>query len=231
MMAQKGGILMRIYRKGYTVLLTVAIILVMLSASIAAPILCRPFYYAHIHALDLPEKTAYTEEEIREAYDEMLDFCLFDTEFRTGILPWSEAGKAHFADCAELFRLDCRILAGSMLVLLLCGILYRRGIRPVAILGRGPLFWSGGLPLVLFAVIGGLAAMDFDRAFVLFHSLFFPGKSNWIFDPETDGIITILPEAFFRNCGILIVVLIGLISISLLAADRRKRRKDCCRTG
>ena len=82
--------------RGFTVVLTAAVILLILSASIAAPILCRPFYYAHITAMDLPERTGYTAEEIRAAYDEMLDFCVYGTEFGTGVLPWSEEGNAHF---------------------------------------------------------------------------------------------------------------------------------------
>ena len=59
-----------------TVIFAVVLGALLLSASIAAPILCRPFYYAHIDALHLTETTPWTEEEIRQAYDEMLDFCL-----------------------------------------------------------------------------------------------------------------------------------------------------------
>ena len=211
--------------RGFTVVLTAAVILLILSASIAAPILCRPFYYAHITAMDLPERTGYTAEEIRAAYDEMLDFCVYGSEFGTGVLPWSEEGKAHFADCAVLFRLDFTVLAVSGAVLLVCLVLYRRGLRPAKLLGRGPLFWSGSIPIVVFAVIAALAAMDFDRAFVVFHKLFFPGKDNWIFDAETDAIINVLPEAFFRNCAILIVALLFLACILLLVLDARSRKR------
>ena len=38
-----------------------------------------------------------------------------------------------------------------------------------------------GIGAVLL-VIGAAAATNFDRAFTVFHSLFFPGKDNWIFD-------------------------------------------------
>ena len=77
----------------------------------------------------------------------------------------------------------------------------------------------------MFAVIAALAAMDFDRAFVVFHKLFFPGKDNWIFDAETDAIINVLPEAFFRNCAILIVALLFLACILLLVLDARSRKR------
>ena len=79
----------------------------------------------------------------------------------------------------------------------------------------------------VFLAVGALAATDFDRAFVIFHSIFFPGKTNWIFDWRTDPIILLLPEDFFRNCAILVLVLLVfwcavLIAADLLAGRRRK---------
>ena len=72
---------------------------------------------------------------------------------------------------------------------------------------------------IVFAAVGALAALDFDRAFTVFHTLFFPGKDNWLFDWRTDGVILILPEAFFRNCALLIGGLILLWCAALIAAD------------
>ena len=78
-------------------------------------------------------------------------------------------------------------------------------------------------------VIGSLAALDFDRAFVVFHALFFPGKDNWIFDPAADQIIWVMPEVFFRNCALLIGALLlagcgALILWDLLRARRMDAR-------
>ena len=67
--------------------------------------------------------------------------------------------------------------------------------------------------------MGGLAALNFDRAFVVFHSIFFPGKDNWMFDWQSDPIILFLPQDFFRNCAILILVLLLVWCVALLAAD------------
>ena len=67
--------------------------------------------------------------------------------------------------------------------------------------------------------VGGLAALDFDRAFVIFHRVFFPGKENWIFDWQTDPIILFLPQDFFRNCAILILLLLLVWCGALIAAD------------
>ena len=204
-----------------SVFLSVAVALLILSSSIAVPILCRPFYYAHIDAFGLEEYIGLDESYIREAYDEMMDFCTGLTdEFSTGILRWSESGRDHFVDVRKLFILDFWVL-GLSVVMLAADLIFRsrRTLQPYRFLGRGPGFWAAAGLGGLFAVVGGLAAMDFDRAFVVFHSLFFPGKTNWIFDWRTDPIILILPQDFFRNCGILIVALLLMWCVVLIAVD------------
>ena len=77
----------------------------------------------------------------------------------------------------------------------------------------------------LFVIVGGLAALDFDRAFAVFHTIFFPGKDNWLFDPMTDPVILILPEEYFRSCALLILAGLLLACGVLIAADLRRRRR------
>ena len=210
------------------VLLAVLTGLVVLTASVAVPILCRPFYYAHIGPLKLKEHTGLTEAEIKTAFDQMLDYCLGAEEFSTGVLAWSEEGKAHFTDVRGLFLLDLRVLAAAV-VLLAAALVFCKAkkVRPCRLLNRGPGFWAAAGLGVSFLAVGGLAALDFDRAFVIFHSLFFPGKDNWIFDWRTDPIILFLPQDFFRNCAVLILALLLLWCAALIAADlwAGKRRK------
>ena len=197
-----------------TAALTVILALLVLSASIAVPILFRPFYYIQIDALRLPERTGWPEEVIREAYDEVLDFCVLGTPFGTGELSWSESGRSHFADVRVLFRADFLVLgvtAVSAALLLLLRRLHRLEFyRPV---GRGPGFWAGVLAAGLVLAVGALAALDFSRAF----------------NPATDEIILIMPERFFLNCALLIGAVLlsacgALIAGDLLSAHRRKKK-------
>ena len=210
-----------------SVILAVLTALAVLTGAVAVPILCRPFYYAQIGPLDLEGNTGLTQEQIRQSYDEVLDYCTgLSEEFSAGVLPFSDSGAGHFADVRGLFLLDLGVLAVSLIALAAVILLLRRRMRPQTLLGRGPGFWGAcGLGAV-FLVIGGLAALDFDRAFTVFHALFFPGKTNWIFDWRTDPVILILPQEFFRSCALLILALIllwcaVLIAADLLAAGRR----------
>lgn len=202
-------------------LCTAALALALLSGSIAVPVLFRPFYYAHIDALELPQRTGWSYAVIRDAYDQVLDFCVFNRPFGAGELAWSESGRSHFTDVQKLFWLDFAVLGVSLSAAGVLLVLHRRGKiafwRP---LGRGPGFWAGILAAGLVLVAGGLAALDFDRAFVVFHTLFFPGKDNWIFDPAADQIILVMPEVFFRNCALLIGAVLLAGCALLILRDR-----------
>ena len=206
--------------KPLSVVLSVLLALVVLTGSIAVPLLCRSFYYSHIGPMGL-EGWGLTETEIKTAYDEMMDFCLGRREdFSAGVLSFSQSGADHFADVRGLFLLDLRVLAGAAAalaaVLAVCKL---RNVRPYRFLGRGPGAWAAAGLGATFLTVGGLAALDFDRAFVVFHSIFFPGKDNWIFDWREDPIILFLPQDFFRNCAILILALLLVWCAVLIAAD------------
>ena len=208
-----------------TVILSVVTAGFILTASIAVPILLRPFYYLHVGPLGLEESTGLSREQIIQAYDEMMDFCTGRTDaFSTGVLPWSVSGRNHFADVRDLFLLDLRTAAVSGLLLLGWTLARRRScVQPYRFMKRGFAFWgSVGLGST-FLTVGALAALDFSRAFVLFHTVFFPGKDNWLFDPRTDAIIRILPQAFFRNCAIFILLLmVSLCALGILWDIRKK---------
>ena len=205
-----------------SVLLSVLTALVVLTGSIAVPLLCRSFYYAHIGPMHL-ENYGLTEREIKTAYDEMMDFCLGKREdFSAGVLAFSRSGADHFADVRGLFLLDLRVFMAAAVLLAAALALCKAGkVCPHRFLDRGPGFWSAAGLGASFLAVGGLAALDFDRAFVIFHSIFFPGKDNWIFDWQTDPIILFLPQDFFRNCALLILALLLVWCGALIGADVR----------
>lgn len=209
-----------------SVLCSAALALAVLAGSIAVPILFRPFYYLQIGALELPRQTGWSYEEIRRAYDEVLDFCVLNRPFGAGGLAWSESGRSHFADVQKLFWLDFAVLGASLAAA--AGLLLLHQSKRLVFyrfLGLGPGFWAGSLAAALVIAVGGLAALDFDRAFTVFHTLFFPGKDNWIFDPAADQIILVMPEVFFRNCALLIGGVLLAMCTALVSGGLLRRRK------
>lgn len=193
--------------------------LFLLSAAIAVPILWRGFYYGQIDSLSLVARTGFSPQVIRGAFDEVMDYLVLGRPFGTGQLAWSQSGMAHFADCRVLFRLDFLICAVSGVLLIVVALLsLARVIRPYRFRGHGPCFWGSLLLAALFLILGLWAYYDFDGLFTVFHTVFFPGKTNWVFDWRTDQIILILPEDFWaRAAGLVAVIaLAGGVLVTLL---------------
>lgn len=210
-----------------SVILIFAIIIFTITFSIGLPIYVRPFYYAHIEALDMPYYTGVSAEEIREAYDEVLDYLtLPGGEFGSGVLNYSESGASHFADCKKLFNLNFSAMLFSGAVIIAVTLLTKKGLITLSKFGGFNLcFFAGVGTLALFLTVGALAAIDFEVAFEVFHKLFFPGKDNWLFDPKVDEIINVMPFEFFRNCAILIFSSIIIISVTLIVVGVQKRKR------
>ena len=66
---------------------------------------------------------------------------------------------------------------------------------------------------VAVAVVGAVAAVAFDAAFLLFHQVFFP-QGNFLFDPATSNLLRLYPDWYWQG----ITFRIGLSFIGLAAA-------------
>ena len=213
-----------------TALFIIALVLFLITVSIGLPIYCRFLYYIQINTLNLTEKTGWSYDVIKTAYDEVLNFCTLAwvTEFSAGALKYSESGAAHFADCKVLFNLNLSVMICSAAAVLTLLILHKcKIIKILKIKGHAAYFWAAtaavALPVLLVIIV---AIVGFDRAFVAFHSIFFPGKSNWIFNFKTDEIILVMPQEFFMNCVIIIAAGLVTLSAALILIDVLLRHKE-----
>ena len=197
-------------------LLVINTALFIISLSVSFVILFRPFYYYHIRYLDIEKTSGYTYEEIKESYDDVIDYLTLNKEFKTGKLKYSEVGKDHFHDCKILFMINFVILLITVITL----IIKRKYWKEIKIKNKNISFWSSILVITMFTII--LIAsfiIDFDKVFDIFHNIFFLGKDNWLLNPKTDEIIRILPQKYFMNCAILVLFLIFVISITIIIKE------------
>lgn len=187
-------------------------------------LLVRDFYTAQIGPLGICEASGLTRQQAAEAYGDVMDYCMGRRpDFSAGVLPFSAEGAGHFADVRGLFLLVVWVFVAAAGLLLTGAVVCRlRRQRLPRLGGRTPGFWAACGLGGLFLLIALLAALNFDGAFTVFHSIFFPGKDNWLFDPVTDPVILILPEAFFRNCAIAIVTVLLTVCIMLVVTGRKR---------
>ncbi len=203
--------------------------LFILSFSISLPIFIRPFYYAHIDAFDLPSSSGFTKTEIKIAYDEVLDYLTnpCTTTFSAGNMKFSSDGAAHFLDCKKLFTTNFVVLLlSSFFISFTIFFKKRKKITTALFINHSPIFWSGITTLVSTLICGILIPLDPESAFTIFHKIFFPGKTNWVFNPYTDEIINVLPQDFFFNCAILIGLSILILSTLCITSDFIKKGKS-----
>mgnify|MGYP003746328837 FL=1 len=209
--------------KTLSIYMIIMMIIFIITFSVSIPILFRPFYYFHIDILDLTNKTGLDYQTIKNAYDEMMNFCLGLTNtFSTGTLKYSTEGMSHFIDVKNLFILNLTLLLFSTLnIIIIPRFLKKRNITPYRFNGHKNSYYAATILLIIFIIIVLFTLPNFSRTFTIFHQIFFPGKTNWLFDPRYDEIIVILPEIFFMNCAILIVSIIIFICLFLIIKNKK----------
>ncbi len=200
--------------------LALVLTLTIISVSVVFTLAFRPLYYLDISALNIPEQSGYSREEIRDNYDVLIDYNM---SFGGGRLEFpslamSEPGRIHFEEVRDIFNLF-KYMAIAGAVLSTAGIVFcfrRREYKYLKL--------TSILAVALPAVLGILVALNWDWAFVAFHHLAF-NNDYWIFDPATDPVITILPDTFFMHCALMILgcVVMGSLICGLLY--RREKLK------
>ena len=192
-----------------------------ISVGLCVAIYARPLYYIHLE--ELSAETGAPVEMIKENYDALIDWC---SPFERGelsfpSLPSSESGISHFEEVKVIFNLFFVML--FICPVFLAGLIYLQH-------KRGSSSYLLASPIIVCAlplVVAAACAIDFSKAFVIFHKIMFR-NDDWIFSMYEDPIILFLPESFFMQCALVIVavVLLGCgVLWGFCFANRKNKRK------
>ena len=181
-------------------------LLFLISLGLIVTINFRGLYYSDITHLNIVEESGYDVATIRENYDALIDYCspFYKGDLVFPSLPASREGLIHFAEVKDIFVGFYYILGFSFLGSILFIFYYYKKKNYHFLLT------TSLTTILLPLLVGGACSINFNRTFILFHKLFFR-NDYWLFDPETDPIINLLPEEFFLHCALMIVgiVLLG----------------------
>lgn len=179
--------------------------LLFISIAVVVTVNFRPLYYMDINLLRIDAVSGFDKAVIKENYNALIDYSspFFGGELKFPSLEASQSGLQHFAEVKNIFT-GFYILGAVTLVLGILIIVQKAKKRDFSYL---PV--SAIMAIVLPSLLGIYMAVDFDRAFLIFHRLFFR-NDYWMFDPVTDPVILILPEEFFLHCAIMIIVIVLL---------------------
>jgi len=193
-----------------SIITSIFIALVLLILAVKITLNFRALYYFDIDYLKITEITDLTKEEIKENYDVLIDYLGSTNKNKLDFpnLPMSEAGEIHFEDVKSIFITLDYVLIFSLLISI-TGILYLYKQKSYHFYKYSSLFLFG-LPILLLIPL----LIDFDTFFTLFHKIAFR-NDYWLFDPDTDPIITLLPQRFFMHAALLILIIITIESLLL----------------
>lgn len=132
----------------------------------------------------------------------------------------SEEGRIHFSEVKKIFDAIQLLLIFSAATFFPLAFFRIRKRRFVFF----RIIPSISAVLAFLAAFGAL--LDWDALFTAFHKLFFR-NDYWLFDPDTDPVINLLPDSYFLHClaGILVLLLFfSLLSAFLWHYFSRKER-------
>jgi integral membrane protein (TIGR01906 family) len=179
----------------------------------------KSFYYFEVDRLNIETSLNMTKGEIIKNYDYVIDYLSSreNNTFKLPTLPSSLFGQVHFEEVQNIFSALDNILIVSIVISAL-GIIFQYKK------GNFNFINQASNILTFFPIIFGIIfSLNFERSFIIFHKIFFR-NSYWIFDPQKDPIINILPQEFFFDVAILILI-INFIIASLLRILYHKKLK------
>jgi len=178
-----------------------------LTLVISATILFIPLYQFTLIIHNIPQQVDMSFEMIMDNYYVLIEYLHspFVSELNFPDFASSESGLFHFYEVKRLFYLNYGVLFVSGVG----SIVYLRKLfknNRLYILVK-PFQIAKWVPLILLVLL----VINFDTMFVIFHQLLF-NNDAWVFNPQSDPIINVLPQQFFMYCFIFAFALLqGLL--------------------
>lgn len=178
----------------------------------------KQLYYFDIDYLNIAKYTGLSKDVIKENYDILIQYqsIFFQGDLNMPDFVMSTTGRIHFEEVKRVFEVIqiTFIVTGILSSIMIYQNMKQKEYRFLQLTS----IFSVGIP----TIIGFFAALDFDKAFVIFHNIVFR-NNYWIFDYTTDPVITILPESFFMHCFMMIIFIVIFISIVMYWLYKKKR--------
>ena len=178
-------------------------------------------YPLEISWLNLTNRVHLKSDIIQYNFHILMDYLTnpFNPVLEMPDFPSSASGIHHFAVVKGLFHLAQGV---AIVTLPIFYLFWKQVIQKgfLSLYRRGLLIMLS-LPLVL-GLVG--VFIGFEQFFTLFHQILFVGDDTWLFDPEKDPVILILPEDFFLHAFLLFFCLYELIFGFMYLQSRKTNR-------
>ena len=205
-------------KKITTILVSLSLSLLILFSTLFFVMDWDPFFTYEIEKNKISQVVDIPQEELLPLYKVLTDYMVgsrdtIQIEATVGgqAMPmYNQREIDHMVDVKHLIDLVKQVRMGLILVIGL-GLFYlvRQGG------GMKSIFTGQFISTVaIFLGFIGMAMTDFNAYFIKFHELLFT-NDLWLLDPRTDRMIQLLPQVFFRDIVIVIVLFYGFVSLFL----------------
>jgi len=177
---------------------------------------------------DLLEVTKEMMSYLRGDREDLVIYATIDGETKEY---FNERDKSHMADVRDVFvaAIHVRSVASLMAVLIfanLCLLLKWKALKELLLRAY---VWTIEYLSIIITAIAVWATIDFTGVFYKFHALFF-SNYEWLLDPKISRLINMVPEGFFADTAIRIVVIFIMLILTmgglLLFAKRADNKKQ-----
>ncbi|MCL2378571.1 MAG: TIGR01906 family membrane protein [Defluviitaleaceae bacterium] len=225
------------YIMGYLAALCLLVLIV--SQSIISPTFFMPFFRQQYASQGIAEYIGMSEEELIYVTVELLDYMRARRDDLDGIRAtiggveqefFSERDKAHMIDVRVLYdRLFIVRNVAFWAFLGLIGLMAITKSPVMHLLARCSREVMAGF-LLISAIVAAVIAIDFDRAFEVFHLIFFD-NDLWILFPPRDRLVMMVPIQFFINISIFIGSLLAATPVIIIVLATIYLRREADRPG
>ncbi len=228
---------MKVFNSTTKWLFSLCLPLLLLSASIAGAANSLTLYKYGFEKYNISQTTGLSEAELEKAATGLISYFnsaeenISLTVLKDGkpFVLFNEREVTHLRDVKGLFRLDYRVLLGTLIyVLAYAGLnVWRKERRQLA---RG-LVGGSIMTLALMLALGLGTLLNFNQLFRQFHLLSFTNEL-WQLDPSKDYLIMLFPSGFWYDvtlccalataAGAVVLGGVGIFIYSSSSAGRRR---------
>ncbi len=175
------------------ILLSIILTIIFIIVSVKLTLNFKVLYYWDITNLSIIKNTDLNTKEIKENFNYLIYYLNShkNITFCLPSLPSSKEGIIHFKDVKNIFNFLDKFLFINIFISIPI-IYYKLKITKNVSFLKYSSISTIIIPLLLIIPL----ILNFDKGFTLFHKIFF-SNDYWLFDPNKDPIINLLPETFF----------------------------------
>ncbi|MBQ7063382.1 MAG: TIGR01906 family membrane protein [Firmicutes bacterium] len=208
---------------------SLALLVILFLTSFQSVIFNRGFVDREMQKYKVADSIGMDQPSLMVLYDEMLKYLEDKREdLNIRVVRYGQEQDAfyekellHMVDVKGLFVAGFKIRNYAIplalgLILVVC-LVKSRGKHVAGALPRG--FLAASVVFLLIVTVLGVAlTADFERAFILFHEIFFT-NDLWQLNYQTDLLMNIVPEVFSRDVAIHTVIRFTIVFVLMIAAS------------